>query len=125
MTDPARIKVYLFGTEAESDWRIGSPVRYRGVWQGRPYEDKGRVVDNVPLKRLVTTYWSSLSGLPDLPANYATVRYDLEPEGEATRLTVTQDNNPTEESRDHSERNWKMVLDGLKRLVESEGREPA
>jgi uncharacterized protein YndB with AHSA1/START domain len=118
LTDPAQIKLYLFDTQAESDWRVGSPVRYRGVWQGRAYEDKGRVVDNVPLKRLTTTYWSSLSGLPDVPENYATVKYELEPAEGGTRLTVTQDNNPSPESRDHSERNWTLVLEGLKKLVE-------
>jgi hypothetical protein len=33
-------------------------------------------------------------------------------------VTLTQDNNPTEEARRHSEENWSMMLDGLKKLVE-------
>jgi hypothetical protein len=28
--------------------------------------------------------------------------------------------NETEEARDHSEKNWRMMLDGLKKLLENE-----
>ena len=62
---------------------------------------------------------TALSGLTDTPENYKTVRYELEPAGSGTRLTITQDNNATEEEARHSAENWKMVLDGLKKLVEA------
>jgi uncharacterized protein YndB with AHSA1/START domain len=118
LTDPALIKEYLFGTKVSSDWKAGSQIRYRGVWEGKSYEDKGIVLKAEPRKVLESTYWSSMSGLPDVPENYKVVRYELTPEQGGTRLTVTQDNNATEAERDHSERNWKMVLEGLKELVE-------
>ena len=118
LTDPALIKEYLFGTQVSSDWKAGSQIRYRGVWEGKSYEDKGIVLKAEPRKVLESTYWSSMSGLPDVPENYKLVRYELTPEQGGTRLTVTQDNNATEAERDHSERNWKMVLEGLKDLVE-------
>ncbi|MDD1668669.1 MAG: SRPBCC domain-containing protein [Methanomicrobiales archaeon] len=112
------IKEYLFGTQVSSDWKVGSPIRYRGVWQGRTYEDKGVVLGVVPEKVLETSYWSSMSGLPDKPENYKMVMYELTPEQEGTRLTITQDNNATEEERDHSEQIWRVVLGILKGLLE-------
>jgi uncharacterized protein YndB with AHSA1/START domain len=118
LTEPALIKQYLFGTEVTTDWRVGSPITYTGEWQGKAYEDKGKILQVEPGKLLVSTFWSSLSGLPDVPENYKTVRYELSPAGEGTRLTITQDNNTTQEEATHSEQNWKMVLDGLKKLVE-------
>jgi hypothetical protein len=33
-------------------------------------------------------------------------------------LTITQDNNNSEEDARHSEQNWQMVLGGIKKLVE-------
>jgi hypothetical protein len=33
-------------------------------------------------------------------------------------LTIIQDNNDTQEAAEHSEQNWKMVLGGLKKLLE-------
>ena len=118
LTKPELIKQYLFGTQVTTDWKAGSPITYKGVWQGKPYEDKGTVVEVLPGKRLVSTYWSSLGGLPDRPENYQTVRYELFPTSGGTRLVITQDNNETQKDADHSAQNWGMVLDGLKKLLE-------
>jgi uncharacterized protein YndB with AHSA1/START domain len=118
LTDPKQIKEYLFGTEAISDWRVGSAITYKGVWQGKPYEDKGKILALVPNKLLQSTYWSGMSGLKDSPENYSTVTYTLSEVGGSTTLTVTQDNNPTRESAEHSQSNWAIVLKGLKDLLE-------
>ena len=118
LTNPLLIKQYLFGTEVTTDWQVGSPITYTGTWEGKAYEDKGRVLQNEPGKLLVSTFWSSLSGLPDTPENYKTVRYELSTEGNGTRLTVTQDNNDSQEEANHSEQNCRMVLEGLKKLLE-------
>ncbi len=118
LTQPNLIKQYLFGTEVTTDWRVGSPITYEGIWEGKAYKDKGRVLQVEPGKLLVSTFWSALSGLPDIPENYQTVRYDLSTEGGGTRLTITQDNNATQADADHSAQNWKMVLDGMKKLLE-------
>jgi uncharacterized protein YndB with AHSA1/START domain len=118
LTQPDLIKQYLFGTEVKTDWRVGSPITYYGIWEGKAYEDKGKVLQVEPGKLLVSTFWSSLSGLPDVPENYKTVRYELSAESDGTRLTITQDNNDTQEDANHSEQNWKIVLDGMKKLVE-------
>jgi uncharacterized protein YndB with AHSA1/START domain len=119
LTQPHLIQQYMFGTEVTTDWKVGSPITYKGTWEGRAYEDKGRVLQVEPGKLLVSTFWSSLSGVPDLPENYKTVRYELSAEGGGTRLTVMQDNNASQEEAEHSEQNWKMVLEGIKKLVES------
>ena len=118
LTKPHIIKQYLFGTEVTTDWQVGSPITYKGMWNGKAYEDKGKVVQIEVEKLLVSTFWSSLSGLPDVPENYKTVRYELTADGNGTRLTITQDNNDSQEDANHSEQNWKMVLDGLKKLLE-------
>ena len=118
LTNPEIIRLYLFGTEVTTDWQVGSPITYRGVWEGKDYEDKGEVLQVEPEKLLVSTFWSSFSGLPDAPENYKTVRYELAPEGSGTRLVVSQDNNVSQEEADHSVQNWKTVLEGIKKILE-------
>jgi uncharacterized protein YndB with AHSA1/START domain len=118
LTDPDLIKQYLFGTDVTTDWQVGSPITYRGVWNGSAYEEKGQVIKNEEGRLLVSTFWSSLAGLADLPENYKTVTYELERVGSATKLTITQNNNATAEESAHSEQNWHMVLDGIKKLLE-------
>jgi uncharacterized protein YndB with AHSA1/START domain len=118
LTDPDLIKQYLFGTETVTDWKVGSPIIWKGEYQGKAYVDKGEILRIVPRKLLETTYLSSMSGLPDQPEYYKKVTYELTEESEQTKLTLTQDNNPTEADRRQAEQNWKMVLAGLKKLVE-------
>ncbi len=118
LTKPELIKQYLFGTQVTTDWQMGSPITYEGVWEGKPYKDKGQVLQVEPGRLLVSTFWSALSGLPDVPESYQTVSYELSAEGGGTRLTLTQDNNNTQEDANHSEQNWKMVLGEMKKLLE-------
>jgi len=118
LTQPNLIKQYLFDTEVISDWKVGSPIIYRGEWQGKAFEDKGKILNIEPEKLLMSTHWSPLSGVPDTPENYHTVIYTLSGKGDSTEVTITQDNNATEEEKEHSEQNWKTVLDGMKKLLE-------
>lgn len=118
LTKPDLIKQYLFGTEVSTDWKVGSPITYTGMWEGKTYEDKGKVLEVEVGKRLVSTYWSSMGGKLDVPENYNTIAYEIASEGENTLLTLTQDNILTEAEREHSEKNWTMTLDGLKKLLE-------
>lgn len=118
LTDPEQIKEYLFGTTTTTDWKKGSPITYKGEWEGKAYEDKGTIIDIQPEKLLHTTYYSSMSGKDDKPENYSNVIYKLDAEGDKTRLTITQDNAGDEASKEHSQNNWNMVLESLKKLVE-------
>jgi uncharacterized protein YndB with AHSA1/START domain len=119
LVNPETIKQYMFGTEVVTDWKEGSPILYKGTWEGKAFEDKGQVIKVEPEKLLVTTHWSPLSGTADSPENYHTVRYELTAEGDKTQITLTQDNNASEEEKNHSKQNWKMMLDGLKKLLEA------
>ena len=118
LTDPEEIKQYLFGTKTTTDWKKGSPITYSGEWEGQRYQDKGTIIDIRPAELLHTTYFSSMSGKEDKPENYANVIYRIKPEGAQTILTITQDNNANEKSRDHSQQNWNMVLESFKKVVE-------
>jgi uncharacterized protein YndB with AHSA1/START domain len=117
LTDPEEVKKYFFGTNVISDWKVGSPIKFTGEWEGKPYEDKGTILELIPERKLVYTYWSSFSGTEDIPENYANVSYILTPAKWGTLLEIIQDGIADEEKRAHSEANWKMVLDSLKELV--------
>jgi uncharacterized protein YndB with AHSA1/START domain len=119
LTDPELIKGYLFGTTVTSDWKLGSAITYTGEWQGKSYEDKGQIMDVIPFKRLHTTYWSSMSGKEDKPENYVDVIYDLDPDGDGSKVTITQDGIDNEEGVKHMRDNWSMVLKGMKELLET------
>lgn len=122
LTNPEQIKKYLFGTEVSSDWQEGSPITWRGNWEGKSYEDKGIIKKIVPQKILQSTYWSNLSGTEDKPENYMLVTYELKGANNGTQLAITQDNCKTEKSKIHSEESWKLVLDTMKKMLENKHR---
>ncbi|MGH7650271.1 MAG: SRPBCC family protein [Gemmatimonadaceae bacterium] len=119
LVEPPLVKQYLFGTTVTSDWKKGSRIVWKGEWQGKAYEDKGVVLATDKPKKLQYTYLSSMSGKPDTPDNYSTITINLSPDGNRTRVSLSQDNNDTEASRDHSQQNWETVLAGLKKVVEA------
>ena len=121
LINPADVKQYFFGTTVTSNWQKGGPITWKGEWQGRAYEDKGTILENVPNERLAYSHFSPLAGKPDIPENYHTVTIALVPDGHGTRVTLEQDNNETEQAREHSAKNWEMMLEGLKKHVESKG----
>ncbi|VVB53442.1 Uncharacterised protein [uncultured archaeon] len=44
---------------------------------------------------------------------------ELSTEGAQTYISLSQDNNPTEQAREHSKNNWVMMLASLKKLLEN------
>src|SRR5688500_448190 len=96
LTTPALIKEYLYGTETSTDWKIGKPITFRGVYgpENHQYCDKGVVLENVPNKTLRYSYWSGFSGLEDRPENYSTVTYSLQQMDRQTKFTWTQQGYP-------------------------------
>jgi uncharacterized protein YndB with AHSA1/START domain len=118
LTNPDVIKQYMFGITVISDWRKGSPIVWKGDWQGKKYEDKGVILELKPERLIQYSHFSPLSGKPDLPENYHTVTVELASDGSTTTVSLSQDNNETEQERKHSEKNWKTMLDALKKLLE-------
>jgi uncharacterized protein YndB with AHSA1/START domain len=118
LVNPEMIKLYLFGTNTVSDWKEGSPIVWKGEWEGKPYEDKGVILQLKPERVLQYSHFSPLSGQADVPANYHTVTIELSLEEKGTILRLSQDNNSTEEDREHSEKMWGMMLTGIKKVLE-------
>jgi len=118
LVNPDAIKQYMFGTNVATDWCEGSPITWKGEWQGKSYEDKGVIPRFEPPRVLQYSHFSPPSGLPDKSENYHTVTIELSGEGSQTHVSLSQDNNATEEARMHSEKMWGMMLEGLKKFVE-------
>lgn len=118
LTDPEMIRKYMFGTNVNSEWKEGARITWKGEWEGKQYEDKGKILIMEPKKKLQYSHFSPLSGVADVPENYHIVTIDLKEEDGKTSVSLTQDNNTDEKAKEHSEKNWKMMLASLKKLLE-------
>lgn len=119
LTEPDKVRRYMHDTTLATDWKMGSPISWSGEWKGQAYQDKGTVLTVQPEELLSYTHWSPMGGTDDKPENYHTVTFRLDDVGGKTRLTLTQDNNPTQEAADTmAKENWSPMLEGLQRVAQ-------
>lgn len=118
LTNPDLIKEWLFGTKVISDWKVGTSILFTGNWQGTDYADKGTILTFDIEKKFQYNYWSSFSGLADSPENYSIITFELTPKDNKTLLTLTQSNFVTDIMYEHSNKNWDVTLDVMKKLIE-------
>ena len=127
LTNPEQTKKYMFGCETVSDWKPGSPLLWRGNFEGREMVFvKGNIVSIEPEKLLAYTTFDPNSTIEDIPENYLTVIYDLSVQNGKTLLTVTQGDYSkiADSERRYNEayndgRGWDPILVEIKKLVET------
>ncbi|MEO6358731.1 MAG: SRPBCC domain-containing protein [Ferruginibacter sp.] len=127
LVNPAQTKKYMFGCETVSDWKVGSPLLWSALYEGKETVFvKGIIIDIVPQKLLKYTVIDPNAAMAEIPENYLNVTYELSgPNGEVN-LTVTQDG--FEGAADGEKRyqdvynngeGWNPILVQIKALAES------
>lgn len=127
LVNPEMTKKYMFGCETVSDWKIGSQLLWKGVWEGKEVVFvKGNIVNIEPERILSYTTFDPNSTMPDVPENYLTVTYTLIEENDVTHFTVTQGDyaKVSEGERRYKEafndgEGWNPILVDIKNLIES------
>ena len=116
LTDSETISKFMWGTHAQSDWKVGSPLTFEGVWEGKPYHEKGTILEAEKDRLIKYTYLSA--GLDDKPENYAVITYRLSGSNGKTTLAVTQEGANDQNALEHSKEGWRSMLTTLKEIVE-------
>ncbi len=127
LVNPEKTKVYMFGCETVSDWKVGSPLLWKGNYEGQDMVFvKGDILAIEPKKLLTYTTIDPNSSIDDVSENYLQVTYLLTRENDKTVLTVTQGDYNTvangekryAEAYNHGE-GWNPILVEIKKLVEA------
>ena len=119
LTNPEKIKIFLFGTETVTDWKIGSSIIFQGEYNGQKYKDKGNVLENIKNETLKYSYWSGFSGLEDKPENYSIVTYIIEKlDDNKAKFTWVQEGFPSKTGQQHTENSLFGMLEQIKKIAE-------
>jgi uncharacterized protein YndB with AHSA1/START domain len=90
LTDNEFIPHYMFGCVAETDWKPGSTLLWKGATDGKLYV-KGQVVAlNAPRRLEYTVIDPNNPAVPDIAENYLTVIYEIREQGEASIFEIIQ-----------------------------------
>jgi uncharacterized protein YndB with AHSA1/START domain len=128
LVNPEKTKVYMFGCAAITDWRIGSPLLWIGVFDGVEITAvKGAVVRYEPETLLEYTVFDPNSTMTDVPENYLNVIYALRSENNQTILEVQQgdftkvaDGERRYQETYNGGEGWNPILKVIKEMLESE-----
>lgn len=126
LTDSEFIRQYMFGCNAETDWKPGSPLLWRGAADGVVYV-KGNIVSIEAPYHLVYTVFDPNAKIADIPSNYLTMTYDLKKRGDrASSLEVIQGDFATvangQKRYEDSNDGDNSLLVSIKNLAEAQGR---
>lgn len=119
LTDPDKTRKYFFGAKVISDWKAGGKITFKGrLFFIIKFELSGNILAIEPEKILTYT----LKNASDKENwSFSTVNIELSFADGATTITVSDDVGAGKGSARRfarSEKGWKKVLKGLKKLVE-------
>jgi uncharacterized protein YndB with AHSA1/START domain len=125
LTNNEFIPQYMFGCVAETDWKPGSPLLWKGAADGKLYV-KGKVVSiNAPHSLVYTIIDPNNPAIPDIPENYLTMTYTLTEGGDrASTLEIAQGDfskvaNGQQRYKDSADAG-DFILQAIKKLAEAQ-----
>lgn len=115
LTD-ADVTASYWGHRNESDWEVGSRWDHVRIDGSGISDCTGFVLESDPPRRLVTSWMPPGDERPETASR---VTFEIEPDGEIVRLTVTHRDLPTDQDRRDVSHGWPAVLANLKTLLET------
>jgi uncharacterized protein YndB with AHSA1/START domain len=127
LINPEKTKIYMFGCETVSDWKVGSPLLWRMTYEGKELIPvKGIVLNIQPNRLLKYTVIDPSASYPDIPENHLNVTYELTEQGGQTNLTVSQDGFETAADGEKRYKDvfnngdgWNPILVEIKKVAEA------
>ncbi|MDZ7654013.1 MAG: SRPBCC domain-containing protein [Burkholderiaceae bacterium] len=117
LVTPKAIQEWL-NVHVVSDWRVDSPIEFNFKYEGKPFNDKGKINAFSPNRRFAYSYWSKFSGLPDHPENYSEITFSIIPADHGVTLSLAHTKIATKTMYEHSQVNWRETLAVIKKIAE-------
>jgi uncharacterized protein YndB with AHSA1/START domain len=124
LTQPEFTRQYMFGCEARTDWKRGSPLLWAALHEGKDTVFvQGHITHVEPNRALDYTTFGPTMGLEDVPENYLAVSIRFTPNAAGVHLAVTQGDFAGKQNAqarfDETLEGWRSVLPRVKALAEA------
>jgi uncharacterized protein YndB with AHSA1/START domain len=118
LTNGEFTKKYWYGRRIESDWQVGSPVRFFDG-DSEDLTDSGVVLESEPPRRLSYTFQNEFGPkVSDMKPSRVSFTLQAFNEG-LVKLTLVHDELPSEEIAEGFREGWSPILSSLKTFLES------
>lgn len=123
LTDPVKIKEYMFGADTETDWQPGSDLNYHVEHEGkRMLVVKGMVHQVEEPRYLEYSIFPTTSEIEDKPENYLVTECTVSEMGNGCELHIRQHDFSAiangESRYEEAAKGWDAMLGKLKEVAE-------
>lgn len=126
LTNPEKIKVYLYGANVVTDWKAGSAILFtrdrlhaKAPILEKPIVDKGKILEIEKEKHLIFSFYSSMEGYADLAENYSVVSYKLNRNDvDGFRFDYRRTSIPSEIEKRNQDKFMPGMMERIKMLAE-------
>ncbi len=119
LTKPELLKQWQYGSDVITDWKVGSDIRFRTEWEGKIFEQWGKVLEIIPQQLIKYSLFFPHPGLEDKPENYFVMNYLLSEEEDGVMVKIIQEDNREGAVQEEPQGEENPILSGLKKLIES------
>jgi uncharacterized protein YndB with AHSA1/START domain len=117
LTNPVLVKEWQYGSDVVTDWKTGSEIRFRTVWNDQVFEQWGKILEINPNELIRYSLFFPRPDLEDTAENYFIMSYLLSDIGNQVKLEILkEDNRPGAVKEESNEEN--PVLKKLQEIAE-------
>ena len=120
ITKAELVKLWQYGSDLLTTWETGSDIKFRTEWEGKIFEQWGKVLEIKPYEIVRYSLFAPGPGLEDKPENYFIMSYILTEEKGQTRLEIIQEDNRPNATQEEPQGEENPVLKSLKQLAETD-----
>ena len=120
LTKPEFVKQWQYGSELLTDWKVDSDIRFKTEWEGKIFEQWGKVLEIRPNELIKYSLFAPRPNLDDKPENYFIMSYVLTIENGQTKLEIIQEDNRPNAVQEEPKGEENPVLKSLKEIAETD-----
>ena len=119
LTKPELVKQWQYGSDLITDWKIGNDIRFRTEWEGKIFEQWGKVLEVRLNDLLKYSLFAPRPDLEDKPENYFIMSYVLTQETGQTKLQIIQEDNRPNAVQEEPQGEENPIFQSLKKVIET------
>jgi uncharacterized protein YndB with AHSA1/START domain len=119
LTKPELVKHWQYNSDLITDWEVGGDIRFRSEWEGKVFEQWGKVLEMRADEFIKYSLFAPRPGLKDKPENYFIMSYLLTPENGQTKLEIIQEDNRPNAVQEEPQGEENRTLQALKKVAET------
>lgn len=119
ITKPEFVKLWQYGSDLQTNWEIGSKIKFITAWEWKIFEQWGTVLEYTPPQKLRYSLFAPTPELEDLPENHFEMIYLLTADNKQTKLEIIQEDKRTNAIQEDEQGTENPILKMLKQVAET------